>query len=115
MSSSSSLKYSVFKIDSINNYYLIYAKRNDSLFKIISEKQSVEKCNSIKVNKKYLFKLHSIWNREEHVGNSNVSLKYNNYINCIQLNENTEICIERDSINDLNYADNIKGLCITKN
>ncbi|HEX8659348.1 MAG TPA: hypothetical protein VF690_17550, partial [Hymenobacter sp.] len=50
----------VSKIDSINSVYLIYARRNDYLFKIISDKALMAKCNRIQVGRYYKFKLRSL-------------------------------------------------------
>jgi hypothetical protein len=106
--------YFVYKIDSLNNYYIIYLQKNDSLYKIISEKEIVKKGQKIKTNQKYNFVLHSIWNKTTRVGESDVSLKHNNYVRCLTLNDSTKICLE-NSIYDLHYADNVKGLYIVNN
>lgn len=50
--------YSVNKIDSIKNVYLIYAQKDSVLYKIVSLKDSVA-CTPIKVGEKYAFVLHS--------------------------------------------------------
>lgn len=101
--------YRIYKIDSINDYYLIYAKRGDSLFKIVSKRELVGKQQEIKVNKSYPLKLHS--RRENLPTISGVKLEPMNYLDveCFGYDKNTTICIERDSINDLHYAENIKG------
>ena len=64
MDSKSSIKnniatYNVYKIDSINTYYLIYAKKNDSLYNIVSKKEVVKSGNKIQLNSSYAFNLHS--------------------------------------------------------
>ncbi len=43
--SKSADSYKVFKIDSINSYYLIYAEKNDTLYKIVSKKEIESGCN----------------------------------------------------------------------
>lgn len=51
--------YKVYKIKSLNNLFLIYARRNDSIFEIVSRKEKIvsrkEKlvCKNIKVGKTY--------------------------------------------------------------
>jgi hypothetical protein len=32
-------------------------------------------------------------------------------VNCFAFDDSTTICLERDSINDLDYAENLQGLC----
>lgn len=103
--------YKVFKIDSINSYYLIYAEKDDTLYKIVSEKGIESDCNSIQVNQSYPFKLTS--RRDNAVVINGVKLSPQNYldIECYVYDDSTSICIERDSIYDLHHASNIKGLC----
>ena len=104
------MSYKVYKIDSINNWYVIYARRKDSLYKIISGKVLVENCSRIKVNKNYQFQLHSrIYGNQ--VAGMTMSPQYSLLVTCFAFDDSTNICLERDSINDLYYADNIKGLC----
>lgn len=107
----SSEQYKVYKIDSINKYYLIYAKRNDTLYKIVSEKDSNYLCRNIKLNKMYAFKLRSMINNLPKI--NNVSL-YVYTINCYSFDEETSICLEKDSIRNLYFPENIKGLCFIK-
>ena len=103
--------YTVYKIDSINSYYLIYARKGDSLFKIVSKKQVVEDCSSIKEKGEYEFKLHSsLINRQ--IGGESILPQNSLLVYCFSYDDSTKICLERDSINDLSYADNVKGLCV---
>jgi hypothetical protein len=111
--SNEDLTYRVYKIDSINNYYLIYASKNDSLYKIVSKKETMKNCNRIQKNGEYDFKLHSTLSNR-HIGNMDISAKSLPHVNCFYYDEQTYICLERDSINDLFHADNIKGLCFQK-
>lgn len=105
--------YKVYKIDSINNFYLIYVRRNDSLYKIVSKKEDVENCNRIQNNNTYDFILHA---RSENRTIDGVKILPQNslLVNCFTYSTSTTICLERDSINDLHYADNLKGLCLIK-
>ena len=51
--------YKISKIDSLNSVYLIYAKRSDSTFMIVSPKLAQNLCKNIKIRGKFNFKLHS--------------------------------------------------------
>ncbi|TDQ07715.1 hypothetical protein [Pedobacter metabolipauper] len=104
--------YEVYKIDSINTYYLIYAKRGDSLYKIVSKKNFNRKCTEIKSGLSYDFKLHS--SLKGFIGNIAISAKQLPHVNCYSYDDSTEICLEKDSITDLYHADNIQGLCYIK-
>jgi hypothetical protein len=100
--------YRVFKIDSLDNYYLIYVRKSDSIFKIVSKKESLKLDHKIiEVNKEYKLKLYSIWNNGIVVGSTNILM---GQIDCLSFEKDTYICIERDSINDLHLAENLKGL-----
>lgn len=56
-------KFEIIKIDSIDNIYLLYAKRNDSVLKIVSLKQNDINCNEIKVGNKYNLKIESFFSK----------------------------------------------------
>lgn len=102
--------YKVYKIDSINSYYLIYAKKEDSIFKIVSKKQQFENCNIIKENGEYEFDLHSsLFGRN--IGGESIPRPNSLMVNCFSYDDSTKICLEKDSIIDLFYGDNIEGLC----
>ena len=101
--------YKIYKIDSINTYYLIYARKEDSLYKIVSKKTGIENCNRIEVGKYYDFHLHSsIYGRT--IAGKTILPQNTLLVNCFSFDDSTNICLERDSINDLLYADNVKGL-----
>lgn len=108
------LFYNVYKIDSVNNYFLIYAKKNNSHYKIVSEKKELKCKEKIRINAGYRFSLQSIWTQEIWIGNINVSPSLTPHVTCLAFNDSTTICIERDSINDLFRAHNLTGLCISK-
>lgn len=107
-------QYYVYKIDSINNYYLVYAEKNDSLFKIISEKTGNENCKIIKKKEYYSFELTSF--RDNPPKLNGVSLIPINYLDvkCFMFNDSTEICFER-KIHDFHFTKNLKGLCYIEN
>lgn len=100
--------YKVYKIDSINNYYLIYLNDKQYNYKVVSEKADNINCREkIKVNRKYRLELVSI--TRSMLGDHFLSY---HHLGGITLG-NTLIRIEREnSIIDLYYAKNIKGLCI---
>ena len=101
--------YRVYKIDSIRNFYLIYAEKNDVLYKIVSEKTHVVNCQPIRVTENYPFVLHShIANRK--VGNMRIMP---GSVDCFYYGDSTFICLE-ESIYDLHSAENVSGLCFLK-
>jgi hypothetical protein len=105
-----SLDYTVVRIDSVENYYLIYAKRNDSTFQIASKKVKVVGCTKLRVNDKYSFKLKSrIFTGE--VGGRNISPATNDLVKCVGLDEDTVVCIDDNCVNDLFYSENIEDAC----
>jgi hypothetical protein len=109
--SKSEVSYIVYKIDSIHTWYLIYARKGDSLYKIVSKKMIIENCNRIEVKKYYAFHLHSsIYGYK--IAGKTILPQNTQLVNCFAFDDSTNICLERDSINDLHYADNVKGLCI---
>jgi hypothetical protein len=108
--------YQVYKLDSINDFYLIYAKKGDSLFKIISKRELVKHMKKIEINETYPFKLHS--RRESLPTIDGIKLEPINYLDveCFAFDKETTICIERNNgIYDLYFAENIKGLFFINN
>ena len=107
--------YEVYKIDSINNFYLIYAKKSDSIFKIVSSKTTNTNCESIKLSQKYNFSLHSIWTQPIMIGNVNVSPSQTPHVTGLRYDDSTTIWIDRaKGIYDLYSCDNLQGLCYLK-
>lgn len=105
--------YEVYKIDSINSYYLIYVKQQNNLFKIISKKR-INNCNEIKVNSFYKFHLISYGLSAPVTGDAKwTPVNSNEFKNCIELDDSTKVCKER-YMNDLYYSDDIIGLCLLK-
>lgn len=102
--------YFISKIDSINNYYLVYAEKGDSLYKIVSKK-SLNKCIKIETYKEYSLLLHSMSSQAPVI--NGVKLSPINYldVSCFRFDKNTDICKE-DGIHDLYLSDNLEGLCI---
>lgn len=105
--------YKVYKIDSIDNYYLIYAKKGDSLFKIVSEKVPFIKCRTIKVNSEYKFELQSRLAGRDSSG-IRMLPEASSLVNGFYYGDSTIIELEGDSIKDLYSSREIKGLCFAK-
>jgi len=106
--------YTVYKIDSINSFYLVYAKMGEELFKIVSKKEVQElPTQKVQINRKYPFVVHSHYynsaTRKMEILPENALL-----VSCFYYDDSTSICLERDSINDLHYAENLKGLYLLK-
>lgn len=94
--------YEIVKIDSIENVFLIYAKSNDSIFKIVSQKEISPNCNHIQLNESYDLKIVSVFPE-------NFTQKRDKYGIKIY---STLIKFENDSIVwDLFITKNLKGLC----
>jgi len=108
------LSLEVYKIDSINSWYLIYARRNDSLFKIVSNKHdsiSYQDAERILLYHFYKFKIESTTDHRK-INGHEVLPQQN--INCFAYDLETRICFEGDSIRSLYMASNIKGLYFIK-
>jgi hypothetical protein len=95
--------YTVKKLDSVNQFYLVYLERNDSVFKVLSKKEEVINCQPFQIGENYEFKLISWFKPEE------IHLKLR--MSGVKI-ENAYITIERDSVvGDLFTTENLKGLC----
>jgi hypothetical protein len=99
--------YTVTRIDSINNIYLIYAKKDSLLFKIASVKESVENCSYIKINGKYGLRLHSLFAKQI----AGHEIMPSCLVTSVDYN-GTTLSKEIGCVDDLFFADNVKGLCI---
>ncbi|WP_155847217.1 hypothetical protein [Algoriphagus marincola] len=110
-------KYRIKKIKTKNSWYIIYAEKQDSLYKIVVGKPNTinDDCKKIVVGKYYDLELKS--RRDNTPEINGVKLKPVNYLDveCYSYDEDTEICIEpKKGINDLYYTDDLKGLCYLK-
>jgi hypothetical protein len=92
----------IIKIDSINNIYVLYAKRNDSLVKIVSMKQIDNNCKQIEIGHIYNLKIKSFFSDNFHQKLDIKGFKVSNTI--IKLEGNGVIW-------DLFSTENLKGLC----
>jgi hypothetical protein len=102
--------YRVTKIDSINYFYLVYAQKKDSLYKIVSKKEAHIDCKKIKVGVSYKFVLHSMRENAPIIGNIKIAPVNYADVNCYQFDEKTKICKE-EGIYDLYFVNNLHGLC----
>ncbi len=53
-------QYEIYKIDSLENLYVIYLKKTNSIFKVVSDKPNYKLCNRIKVGQLYDLKIKSV-------------------------------------------------------
>ena len=92
----------VYKIDSINDYYLIYIIKEKYRYKVISKKRSQSGCDIIKPGNTYNLQITYVFGA---IGGGVFKA------NCLEVDTRTKVCLE-DSIIDLCYAKNLNGLCI---
>ena len=126
-SKSSDTSYKIIKITKKNSWYIIYAERNDTVYKVVSKYDDsvLKNCKKVIEGKSYNLKLESKRDNVPVIGG--VKLKPLNYLDvkshaydkdgmeCYRYDEETEICTEpKSGIYDLFYATNIKGLCYVK-
>lgn len=109
--------YLIKKIKSKNSWHIIYAQKQDSLYKIVVRKEGLsgDNCKKIVVGKYYNLELKL--RRENAPEINGVKLKPVNYLDveCYSYDQETEICIEpKKGIYDLYYTDDLKGLCYLK-
>lgn len=99
--------FKVYKIDSINSFYFVYCTKNELNYKIISKKVNQKyKHIIIKENNSYSFKLKEF---PDYSNNNNPLTGYSPIVDCFMLDEETEICKEKD-IKDLYTTPNLIGL-----
>ena len=103
--------YRITKVDSTGNYYLIYALRNDSLFKIVSKKNGQKDCKSIMINNSYDLQLRSDFS-DVPLNDGTFSAKRSLLVSCFGYDSVTTICYDSDCVRDLFHSDNISGLCV---
>lgn len=120
-------KYYIEKIQSKNSWHIIYASKQDSLYKIVVKKESKASpsCNKIAVKRYYNLDLKS---RRENVPVINgirlkpvnhLDVESNSYnkdgIECYIYDKDTEICAEPENgIFDVHFTTDINGLCYMK-
>ena len=107
---------SLYKIKRIKNeksFYTIYAVRNDSTFKIISNVDStnVFDCEKIKAGNSYILDLKVIFPSDSLFGKP---IAPNLGIRGYSMSNGKEVTLERKSHNKIYTALNLNGLCIKK-
>jgi hypothetical protein len=101
--------FKIVKLDSIDNVYLIYARQNDTLYKIVSLKDGTYTGRSMVVGSSYRLDLESLFLKNFH----GYDLSPQNSMDIGGISYcGTLIKVERDSIVDLYRAKNIKGLSL---
>ena len=108
-------KYSVYKIDSINNFYLIYINFQNKNYKVVSKKSLSQNCKPIRVGEKYdFFNLQRIIIAENYIPINVATGSPLEFVpDCIKFDEGTEICRER-GMDNIYTTDNLIGLCYIK-
>lgn len=104
-------EFTVFKIDSIGSFYVIYLKKGRHNYKVISEIEMKKKSNFIiEVGQSYDLTLISIFNQTIRINDKEMRA-YPLMVNCVSFEDNFNICIEEKlGINDLHYSPNLNGL-----
>ena len=108
--------YKVVRVDSLKDVYLIYARRNDSLFKIVSDKELSARCVNIKSGQYYKFSLRSLLYTDLTPEEKKHSLPGlasfdTHHMGSLDYDGKGLLITLGDSIRDLYYAKNITGLC----
>ena len=108
--------YRVFKIDSIENVYLIYGRNADTIYKILSVKEkAIERSCTIIVSRSYAFRLKSLFLKKFN-GKYDITPEAIDLLNGVSF-YGTSITIDNTFVNerrDLFISENLKGLCFIK-
>lgn len=107
------LLYNIKKIKTKKSFYTIYAVRNDSTFKIISDvnHSPTSNCEKIRAGKSYLLELKVIFPTDSLFGKP---VAPNLGIRGFPVNNREVIMLETKSHNKIYTALNLSGLCIRK-
>lgn len=105
-------KYTVYKIDSINSYYLVYLTYRKNSFKVISKKESSSSCRPIKVGDQFnLFFLDRLIKEEDYIPKDFKTISALSFVpDCIKLDDSTEICRDR-GMDNIYLSKSLRGLC----
>lgn len=103
---SSKAVYEIVRIDSIKNVYLIYGKKNDSIFKIVSSKTKIQNCIPIKEGDTLELVLKSSFRENFYQRKDITGVNYNGVL--IRFDKT------KDVVWDLFTTENIKGICYIK-
>ena len=102
------------KIKSSNSYFIIYAERNDSLFKIVSKKtkHKNQECTKLTVGHQYTLVLHS--NIPEVDGVKLMPINYLDVKTIFSPGQSVWSIEPKKGIFDTFHAENIEGRCLKK-
>lgn len=109
-----SLLYRITKIKKEKSIFIIYAERNDSLFKIVSEnnKKNILNCEEIRKGEYYNLKLDVIYPVEYY---PLLGIKGSgNFLDVVFTINNIAVPLEEKSHYKLYKAENLNGLCAIK-
>jgi hypothetical protein len=103
LSSTNTNYYKILSIDSTVDIYVIKAKNKNNYYKIVSKRidSPLSNCKKIRINKSYKFELVSLLQKE----------KFTTMIGGIDF-DGESILFERDSINDIHTANNLRGISL---
>jgi hypothetical protein len=101
-------KYKVVRIDSIQTVYVVYARKDNEVFKIVSVKDSIP-CKQIRVGEEHALVLMS--RVPKNFNGMDVSPATVPHLTGISVN-GVDIRFEPDSIKDIFLAVNLHGLCM---
>jgi hypothetical protein len=110
-------EYRIDKIDSVNNWYLFYASKRDSLYKIVVRKNmNYSDCKrKLRVGKYYDLLLQSTFNKPLVINGTEIVVMNPLDVNCHSFDEETYICIDpKKGIYDLYYTTDVIGMCYVK-
>ena len=102
-------EYVITEIGKEGGWYIIYARKDDQLFKILSyDSASSESCCDIVVGKEYALELESISERAPEINGIKLDAVK---VDCYQFEGDVTICKEKDKgIFDLYFTRNLKAL-----
>lgn len=117
VSGQSKSSYLIKEIDSINSWYVIYATKKDSIYKIITKKENnvAAGCKKLELGRSYQLALVSRKNEVPEI--NGVKIRPVNALDnqCYTYDEKTSICIEPSKgIFDLYHTPSVIGLCYKK-
>lgn len=105
--------YCINKIDSIKNWYIIYAMRNDTIFKIVSMKSQEKDCAKISIGNRYNLVL------TKRLGNvlspNGLKLLPMNYLDIDNngFDENNDVFVKNEKgVIGLYTCNDLEGLCL---
>jgi len=101
----------ISKIDSIENYYLVYVENDTNYFKIVSDKKQPKPYNGLKIEtgKNYDFRVRQLTGFPPKTQDQYSPMNYLDITRCVDF-KNTKICTEPRF--EIATSSNLKGLYI---